>query len=61
MIYYERSTDQYKEYEDGEWSTVPGKRMDKILKDKAYINDPNIDFLKFLEVRSIFFGIKFDF
>jgi hypothetical protein len=35
--------------------------MDQILKDKAYIDMPNMDFLVFLNPRDIFWGLKVSF
>ncbi len=58
VIYYEAATKRYLEIsENGEWLTVPNKRIDKILDDKAYIDMPNQTFLTFLNPRSLFFGL----
>ncbi len=56
-IYYDASTKKYMEPINGEWSEVASSRMDKILKDKAYIDMPNQSFFTFLNPRNIFFGI----
>jgi hypothetical protein len=40
------------------WTEVDGARMDQILSDKAYIDKPNMDFLTFLNPRTIYYGLK---
>lgn len=61
VIYYEKTSGRYMNYGDGAWSEVAGGRMDKILKDKAYIDMPNNTSFNFLEPRNIFFGIRTSF
>jgi outer membrane receptor protein involved in Fe transport len=58
VIYYDLSTDQYMEYTNNAWAQVDQARIDRILKDKAYINMPNRSSFTFLNPRQIFFGIK---
>lgn len=60
-IYYEGSTGKYFEYKNQQWNEVDKARMDKILKDKAYINMPNPSTFWFLNPRNIFFGIRLSF
>jgi hypothetical protein len=57
-IYYDKATGRYVEYVDGAWMDVPSKRMYQILKDKAYIDMPNMASFTFLYPRQLFFGIR---
>ena len=61
VIYYDRNSHQYLEYVDGGFQEVDKKRMDKILKDKAYIDMPNASTYWFLDPRRIFYGIRLSF
>ncbi len=60
-IYYEGSTKKYFQYINNEWKEVEQSRIDKILKDKAYIDMPNQTYFTFLNPRSIFFGITINY
>lgn len=42
----------------GDWVEVSKSRIDKILKDKAYIDNPNNESFMFLRPRDIYWGIK---
>jgi outer membrane receptor protein involved in Fe transport len=63
VIYYDKSTGIYMDYNDGAWAPVEKDRINKILDDKAYIDMPNVDSFTFLNPRQIFFGLRvtFDF
>lgn len=61
VIYYDKSSKRYMQFVDNEWSEVNKGKMDKILKDKAYINMPNQTWFNFLNPRQIFFGIRTSF
>jgi outer membrane receptor protein involved in Fe transport len=58
VIYYDGATGRYMEYANQQWSQVDKNRMDKILKDKAYIDMPNLSSFWFLNPRRIFFGVR---
>ena len=58
LIYYDASQQRYFEFNGTEWSRVGDKRMDKLLKDKAYIDMPNFGYFTFLNPRDILYGIK---
>lgn len=58
-IYYIRQSGRYTELVNGQWVDVDKGRIDKINKDKSYIDMPNMGFFSFLNPRNIFFGIKF--
>ncbi|MBU0475527.1 MAG: TonB-dependent receptor [Bacteroidetes bacterium] len=61
QIYYDANTERYYEYSNTEgWDRVDDSKMQKILKDKAYIDMPNFGFFSFLNPRNIFFGLKFN-
>lgn len=60
-IYYDISTKHYMQYTNGNWSQVPGAKMQQILNDKAYIDMPNNSSFDFLNPRQVFFGINFQF
>lgn len=57
-IYYVRSTKKYMQYKNGQWNPVNQKEIDQILKDKAYIDMPNLDYFTFLNPRDIYFGLR---
>ncbi len=60
-IYYEGASKRYMQYVDGQWAQVPQSKMDKIIKDKAYINMPAQTFWTFLNPRQVFFGITLNY
>ncbi|KAA3609877.1 MAG: TonB-dependent receptor [Calditrichaeota bacterium] len=59
-IYYDASTSKYFEYnsDNSEWQHASSSRINKIKKDKAYIDMPNHTYFTFLNPRQIFFGIN---
>ena len=59
--YYETSTSRYMEYANNAWQPVEKARLDKLLKNKAYIDMPNQTYFNFLYPRQIFFGITVSF
>jgi outer membrane receptor protein involved in Fe transport len=63
VVYYESSTKRYLQYDAtaGEWGEVERGRVDRLLKDKAYIDMPNQTSFNFLNPRQIFFGIRMSF
>ncbi|MBN1997571.1 TonB-dependent receptor [candidate division KSB1 bacterium] len=61
VIYYELTSKRYMEFTNGQWQQVPGGKMDQILKDKAYIDMPNMTSFNFLNPRQVFFGIRTSF
>jgi outer membrane receptor protein involved in Fe transport len=62
-IYYNSASGKYMEDTDGNkaWREVGNGRIDRILKDKAYINMPNKTSFTFLNPRQIFFGMRITF
>jgi len=56
-IYYERSSDSYYEFAEGDWVEVSKSRMNTILEEKAYIDMPNQTSFNFLNPRQVFFGL----
>ncbi len=58
VIYYYLETKDYWEYIDNDWQLVEQAKIDKILKDKAYIDMPNFDSFTFLDPRQVFFGVR---
>ena len=61
VIYWEYDSRQYLVYRDGAWSPADAEVVDKVIKDKAYIDMPNQSFLTFLDPRDIFWGIRLSF
>jgi len=54
--------DQWRQLNDAGMSEeVAQSKIDKLLEDKAYIDNPNIESLMFLNPRNIYFGIKLSF
>lgn len=60
-IYFEGTTGNYLEFVDGKWLDVDPARVDKVLKDKAYIDMPNASTFWFLDPRKIYFGLRLSF
>jgi outer membrane receptor protein involved in Fe transport len=60
VIYWDAATKRYMEYDNTnqKWNEVDPKRIDKILKDKAYIDMPNETSFWFLNPRQIFYGVR---
>lgn len=58
VIYYDRATRRYVEYANNAWADVEKGRLDKILKDKAYIDMPNYSSFSFFNPRQIYFGLR---
>ena len=61
VIYYEFDTETYLQFRDGAWQQVEPGRMDEILEDRAYIDNPNMSFLAFLNPRDVYFGFRISF
>ncbi|MDM7925638.1 MAG: TonB-dependent receptor [bacterium] len=61
MIYYETSSKKYMQSGADGWQQVPKSKIDRILKDKAYIDMPNQTYFNFLNPRQIFFGVNVSF
>lgn len=57
-IYYVRSTKQYMRYQNGQWTVEDQAKVDQVLKDRAYVDMPNLDYFTFLNPRDFFFGIR---
>jgi len=57
-LYYDVSTKKYMKYANGQWVQEDQARVDQVLKDKAYIDMPNLDYFTFLNPRDVFFGVK---
>jgi hypothetical protein len=60
-FYYEKSSGRYMSYENGSWQEVDQNRVDQVLEDKAYIDMPNLQYLRFLNPRRITFGLRMSF
>jgi hypothetical protein len=58
VIYYDRATRRYVEYVNNAWLDVEKGRLDKILKDKAYIDMPNYSSFSFFNPRQFYFGLR---
>jgi hypothetical protein len=68
-IYYDLSTGKYMKYENSQWVQANTYRkangmeitIDQVLKDKMYIDMPNLNYFTFLNPRSIFWGMRISF
>ena len=58
VIYYDKSTGRYVEYIGNAWFDVESSRMYRVLRDKAYIDMPNMDSFTFFNPRQLFFGLR---
>lgn len=56
--YYHPASGTYYEGVNGQWNEVEKSRLDKTLKDKAYIDMPNASTYWFLDPRKIYFGLR---
>lgn len=61
VIYYERATQTFLEFVNGNWTQVDQSRIDRILDDKAYIDMPNLTYQTFLNPRAFYFGLRISF
>jgi len=57
-IYYETSSGEYYQWQNGEWVTADPELLNYVLENRAYIEMPNMDFGTFLNPRNIFFGLR---
>ncbi len=60
-LYYEKSSGQYMVWSEDSWSQADQSRVDRVMEDKAYIDMPNLEYLRFLNPRTVKFGIRFSF
>jgi outer membrane receptor protein involved in Fe transport len=58
VLGYVTATGQYWEYVSGSWQPANQAFVDRVLKDKLYIDMPNQTYFNFLNPRQIFFGIR---
>ena len=61
VIYWERTSGKYMEFKGGTWLEVENARIQDILKNKAYIDMPNMSSFNFLNPRRITIGIRTNF
>ena len=57
-LYYVRATGQYMQWSNNQWVPADQNRVDQVLKDKAYIDMPNLNYFTFLNPRQIFWGLR---
>ena len=58
-IYYDNNTQQYYQWTSTDsWQDVNQGYLDKVIKNKQYIDMPNQSYYVFLNPRDIFFGIN---
>jgi len=60
-IYYDNSTKTYMKYVNKQWVPEDQARVDQVLKDKAYVDMPNLNYFTFLNPRRLFFGVRVTF
>lgn len=58
-IYWERSSERYFEFTAGAWERVEDAKLNTIIKNKQYIDMPNMSYFSFLNPRQVYFGLKF--
>ncbi|MDQ7064833.1 MAG: TonB-dependent receptor [candidate division KSB1 bacterium] len=61
VIYWDARTRKYMQYVNDNWKEVDSGRIKEILDTKAYIDMPNQTFFTFLNPRSIFIGLTFNY
>lgn len=57
-LYYERATGTYLTYDGTSWSDADPSRVRQVLRDKAYIDMPNLSYFSFLLPRNVLFGLR---
>ena len=57
-LYYEVDTGRYMDWQNGSWQEADPNVVERVLDEKAYIDMPNLDFLNFLNPRSVRFGLR---
>jgi outer membrane receptor protein involved in Fe transport len=57
-IYYEFDSKQYLEYQNDAWVAADQAKVDNTLKNRAYIDMPNQNFLTFLNPREFYWGVR---
>ena len=60
-LYFDHSTGKYMQYSNNQWVQADQSRVDQVLKDKAYIDMPNLNYFTFLNPRNIFWGVRLTF
>ena len=60
-LYFDHSTGKYMQYSNNQWVQADQSKVDQVLKDKAYIDMPNLNYFTFLNPRSIFWGVRLTF
>jgi hypothetical protein len=58
-IYYEANSKKYFQNDGNGWNEVDSGKMSKILDEKAYIDMPNQSFLSFVNIRNVYWGLRF--
>jgi hypothetical protein len=58
VLFYVKDARTYMEFQNGQWRQADGGFVDQVLKDKAYIDNPNELDRAFLNPRSVVFGIR---
>jgi len=56
--YWAADTGSYSRWNGASWDMVPQNEVDQMLKDKAYIDMPNLRFNTFLNVRRVTMGVR---
>jgi hypothetical protein len=58
VLFYVKESKSYMEFQNGQWRQADGGFVDKVLSDKAYIDNPNELDRAFLNPRSVIFGMR---
>ncbi|CAM3392104.1 TonB-dependent receptor [Rhodothermus bifroesti] len=61
VLYWDKKTGQYMTYANGSWGPADKRRVDYVLKNKAYISMPSESYLAFLNPRDVYFGVRITF
>lgn len=60
-LYYETETERYMQWVEGSWQEAEQSFVNQVLDDKAYIDMPNLSFMRYLNPRSVRLGIRITF
>ena len=60
-VYFDYDTRQYYRWVNNKWQTADQDEVDRVLKDKAYIDMPNQEWFNFLNPRDVYFGVRLSF
>lgn len=59
--YWEKESGEYFKWNGNDWVKADDQKIEEVIKNKAYIDMPNLKFARFLNPRRVQFGVRFTF